>query len=227
MKKERNYKLLLAGIATVIVFILWTVAISIVDIQAIGPKGSSVGFATVNRFVHNLTGVHMELYNITDWLGLIPLCFILEFALLGLVQLIKRKSLLKVDTDILVLGGFYIVVMAVYLFFEFYAVNYRPVLIDGYLEASYPSSTTLLVMCVIPTAAMQLNSRIKNHKFSKAVTYILVAFTVFMVIGRLISGVHWITDIIGGAILSTGLVIIYCSVVLLYRHTNNIFQSVL
>lgn len=105
-----------------------------------------------------------------------------------------------------------IVVMAAYLFFEFYVVNYRPVLINGFLEASYPSSTTLLVMCVMPTAVMQLNSRIRNTKMKRAFAFALIAFTAFMVIGRLISGVHWITDIIGGAILSAGLVMIYYSV---------------
>ncbi|MGN0464602.1 MAG: phosphatase PAP2 family protein [Acutalibacteraceae bacterium] len=208
MKKEKNYKVLFAGIAMVLLFVLWTVAIGTIDVQTIGPKGSSVGFATLNGFIHKLTGVHMALYTVTDWLGLIPLCFILGFALLGFIQLIKRKSLFKVDSSILVLGAFYIVVMAAYLFFEFYVVNYRPVLINGYLEASYPSSTTMLVMCVMPTAVMQLKSRIGNRNIRKAVSSAIIAFTAFMVIGRLLSGVHWITDIIGGAIISMGLVVI-------------------
>lgn len=198
MKKEKSQKVLLSGIAMVVLFILWTVAISLIDVQPIGPQNSSVGFATLNGFIHSLTGVHMAIYTVTDWLGLI--------------QLIKRKSLFKVDSSILVLGAFYIVVMAAYLFFEFYVVNYRPVLINGFLEASYPSSTTLLVMCVMPTAVMQLNSRIRNTKMKRAFAFALIAFTAFMVIGRLISGVHWITDIIGGAILSAGLVMIYYSV---------------
>jgi hypothetical protein len=189
MKKEKSQKVLLSGIAMVVLFILWTVAISLIDVQPIGPQNSSVGFATLNGFIHSLTGVHMAIYTVTDWLGLIPLCFILGFALLGLIQLIKRKSLFKVDSSILVLGAFYIVVMAAYLFFEFYVVNYRPVLINGFLEASYPSSTTLLVMCVMPTAVMQLNSRIRNTKMKRAFAFALIAFTAFMVIGRLISGV--------------------------------------
>lgn len=209
MKNEKNQKILFSGTVAVMVFILWTVAVSLIDVQAIGPKNSDIGFATLNGFIHNITGVHMALYTVTDWLGIIPLGFIMGFALLGFVQLIKRKNLLKVDSSILVLGGFYIIVITVYLFFEFYIVNYRPVLINGCLEASYPSSTTLLVMCVMPTTVMQLNHRIKNKKFKKMIAYLIIAFTVFMVIGRLISGVHWITDIIGGAILSIGLVMIY------------------
>lgn len=148
----------------------------------------------------------MVLYTITDWLGLVPLCFVLGFALLGLVQLIQRKRIVKVDYSLLVLDGFYIIVMAAYLLFEVFVINYRPELINGHLEASYPSSTTILVMCVIPPAIIQLNTRISNKIIRKVILGVLAVFTVFMVIARLISGVYWFTDIVGGALLSAGLV---------------------
>ena len=194
-------------------FALWTIAIQWIDVQPIGPRGSAVGFATLNGFVHNLTGTHMTLYVITDWLGLVPVAFGFGFAVLGLAQWIKRKSILKVDGSILILGGFYIVTLAAYLFFESYVVNYRPVLIEGYLEASYPSSTTLLVLCVMPTTMIQLRDRIKHPLFRKCISIAITAFIAFMVIGRLISGVHWLTDIIGGILLSAGLVITYDSLI--------------
>ena len=207
MKKQKFY----IALGLLAAFALWTTAISLIDVQPIGPQGSTVGFATLNVFVHNLTGVHMTLYSITDWLGLVPVVFGFGFAMLGLVQWIKRTSILKVDRSILILGGFYIVTLAAYLFFESYVVNYRPVLIEGYLEASYPSSTTLLVLCVMPTAMMQLRDRIKQPILRKCVSIAIAAFIAFMVIGRLISGVHWLTDIIGGILLSAGLVMLYAS----------------
>ena len=194
------------------VFVLWTVLVCFVDVRAIGPQGSSVGFATLNGYIHDLTGVNMRLYVITDWLGLVPIGVAFGFAVLGLVQWIKRKSLLKVDRSILTLGGFYIVVMAAYILFEIVVINYRPTLIGGYLEASYPSSTTMLVMCVMPTAMMQLRTRIKNDLFRRCVMFTITVFIVFMVIGRLVSGVHWITDIIGGALFSTSIVLMYYSI---------------
>ena len=169
-------------------FVLWTVAICFVDVRAIGPQSSSVGFAGINGFVHNLTGVHWGLYNITDWLGLVPIFVCMGFSILGLVQWIKRKSIRKVDYDIFVLGGFYIVTIAAYLFFESVVINYRPELINGYLEASYPSSTTLLVMCVMPTSVMQFNSRIKSKVLRNIIAVAIIAFISFMVIGRLASG---------------------------------------
>ena len=207
--EKKNKKRLVLGVSLVVAFVLWTILVCFVDVRAIGPEGSSVGFAALNGFVHELTGVNWFLYTITDWLGIVPIAVALGFAILGLVQLIKRKSLWKVDHRILALGVFYIVVMAAYIFFEVVVINYRPTLIDGYLEASYPSSTTMLVMCVMPTAAMQLNVRIKNTVLRRFAVIAIVVFTAFMVIGRLLSGVHWITDIIGGALLSAGLVTMY------------------
>ena len=201
------------GLGLLVLFVIWTVALRLVDVAEIGPQNSSVGFSTLNKVIHNITGEHMLLYTITDWLGIIPLCFIIGFGVLGLYEWIKRRKFFKVDFSILVLGGFYIIVMALYIFFEMFVVNYRPILINGVLEASYPSSTTMLVICVMTTAIKQLNVRIKNSIFRRCVAFIITAFIVFMVIGRLISGVHWLSDIIGGVMLSIGLVMIYDSIV--------------
>ena len=209
MKIKENKKLLISAIGFLAAFAIWTLLIKLVDVQAIGPKGSSVGFAALNSFVHELFGVNMTLYTITDWLGLVPFVFVFGFAILGLCQWIKRRSLAKVDKSIFVLGGFYVVVMMAFLSFEFFVINYRPVLIEGILEASYPSSTTMLVTCVMPTAVMQFNARIKNSALRRTVAVLLIAFMVFMVVGRLISGVHWFSDIFGGLLLSAGLVLAY------------------
>ena len=210
---KRIRKSLIASICLLAAFVLWTVATCFVDVHLIGPQGSSVGFAGINGFVHDLTGVHWVLYSITDWLGLVPIFVCIGFGTLGLIQWIKRKSICKVDYDILVLGGFYVIMIAVYLLFESVIINYRPVLIGGILEISYPSSTTMLVMCVMSTAIIQLQSRIKNKALRNIVAVTIITFIAFMVISRLISGVHWFTDIIGGVLLSAGLVMMYRAIV--------------
>lgn len=207
MKNQR--KPLIRSLGWFAAFVLWTAAVSHVDVQTIGPLDSGVGFARINRFVHDLTGVHVTLYTITDWLGLVPVGVCMGFALLGLIQWVRRKSLRKVDRSILALGGCYIVVIAAYLFFEKVVINYRPVLIDGVLEASYPSTTTMLVLCVMLTAWMQLKDRMKNRRGRFAAGVLIFAFAGFMVIGRLLSGVHWATDIVGGILLSGGIVCLY------------------
>lgn len=206
MKKKSN---LYTSLSMLVAFALWTIAVKCFDVRKIGPKGTCVGFGAVNALIHKLTGVHMWMYYITDWLGLVPVFVAAFFALLGLVQWIKRKKLSRVDKSIFVLGGFYIAVMLLYIIFEMLSVNYRPVLIKGALETSYPSSTTLLVLCVMPTAIMQINNRIKNKKIKNFLSFLIIVFIIFMIAGRLISGVHWFTDIVGGALISACLVEMY------------------
>ncbi|MBE5750339.1 MAG: phosphatase PAP2 family protein [Clostridiales bacterium] len=208
MKKEKLKRLWLA-LGFLVAFILWTVLVKFVDVKPIGPKGSKVGLAAINGFFSGVIGKNLTLYVITDWLGLLPIATVLCFAVLGLNQWIKRKSLFKVDRDLITLGVFYIVVIAVYILFEVIVINYRPILINGYLESSYPSSTTMLVTCVMPTALMQVNSRVKNKHLKKFILYFIITFIAFMVIGRLVSGVHWLSDIIGGALFSIGIVTLY------------------
>lgn len=207
--KKKTHTDLYTSVLLLTLFVLWTLAVSFVDVKAIGPNGSSVGFSAINAYFHALTGVNMFLYHVTDWLGLVPIFVALGFALLGLVQWIKRKRLCNVDNSLFILGGFYIVVIALYLLFETVTVNYRPVLIDGFLETSYPSSTTLLVMCVMPTARMQWDFRIKNAVCKRWVSRCVTVFTFFMVAGRFVSGVHWFTDIVGSILLSTALTTAY------------------
>ena len=206
---QKNKSQLFISLAFLLGFALWTVLVKIVDVRAIGPHDSKVGFATVNDFFHNLTEVNLTLYTITDWLGLVPILVGLGFAVFGLAEWIKRKNILKVDYSILTLGVFYILVAAFYILFEYVVINRRPVLISGFLEASYPSSNTLLVLTVMPTALLQFKARIKNNILCRIVAALIISFTVFMVVGRLISGVHWLSDIIGGLLLSTGLVMGY------------------
>ena len=208
MRDVRN-KELLSGITLLAAFAFWTILIRIVGVQNVGPDGTAVGFAALNVWFHRMTGIHMLIYTITDWLGLIPIIVCMGFGVLGLVQLVKRRSLLKVDADILLLGVYYVLVILGYLLFEMVPINYRPILIAGNLEASYPSSTTLLVLSVMPTLKYQADRRITDPVTRKAITVFVIIFSAFMVIGRLISGVHWATDIIGSVFLSSGLFMIY------------------
>ena len=212
--KTKGMKNLISGIVFIILFAIWTMLIQIIDMQPIGANGTNIGFATINSWFHSLTGVNMTLYTITDWLGLVPIFICMFFGLVGLVQLVKRKNLLKVDFDIIILGVYYVIVILCYLIFEMHPINYRPILINGFMEASYPSSTTLLVLCVMPTLVFQANQRLKSITLKSFITIFAVTFSVLMVVGRLISGVHWLTDIIGSCLLSAGLFYTYKGIVL-------------
>ena len=217
--KQRGKRGFISGAALILAFILWTILIQTVDVQPVGVNGTSVGFAAVNTWFHRLTGVHMGLYTITDWLGLVPIAVCIGFGLLGLTQWIRRKSITKVDRDILLLGGYYILVILGYLIFEMISINYRPILIDGAMEASYPSSTTLLVLSVMPTLLFQVNRRAKNQTIRRMTAVFVILFSAFMVIGRLVAGVHWLTDIVGSVLLSSGLYCLYRTAVTAMDHS--------
>jgi undecaprenyl-diphosphatase len=208
-------KTLCRGVTYIVAFIVWTIMIVTVDVQPVGVNGTNVGLAYINTWVHMHTEVNMSLYTITDWLGLVPVLVCVLFGIMGLTQLLRRKSLRKVDVDILVLGLYYIVVIICYIIFEEFPINYRPILIDGVMEASYPSSTTLLVLSVMPTLVFLVERRLNSKCCIKLIYVITMLFSMFMVIGRLVSGVHWLTDIIGSILLSVGLFYTYKSVCML------------
>jgi len=214
--KRNGTNSLIWGSTLLIAFAAWTILIQTVDVQPIGANGTDVGFAGINGLFHRLTGVHMTLYTISDWLGFVPLFVCMAFGTLGLVQLINRRSLLRVDCDLLLLGVHYILTILAYLAFEMFPVNFRPVLIGGALEASYPSSTTLLVLGVMPTLVFQVQRRCANTSVRNCVRILSAVFCALMVAMRTLSGVHWLTDIAGGALLSAGLFHLYRAAVLLF-----------
>lgn len=202
-------------------FAVWTVLILTVDVQPLGQKPeqvldlrhSIVGFTI-------LQGINMVIYTITDWMGLVPVAICLSFAGIGLVQLIKRRSLFRVDADIMILGVYFVIVFLAYAIFEMIPINYRPILIEGKMEASYPSSTTLLVLSVMPALIEQIQRRLSGITAKRIIKIVAIAFSAFMVIGRLVSGVHWFTDIVGGVLLSAGVFMLYKAAVMLALKKN-------
>lgn len=203
---ERTKKLEKMTIILFFIAVIFTVLVKCVDVQSIGPKGSAVGFATINRFVHQLTGENDTWYNITKYLGIIPFLYVLFYAVVGLKQLIIAKKISKVDKKIIALGCFYVVLGLIYILFDKLAINYRPVLEDGVLEPSYPSSHTLLAVCVCLSSIFMNKYYIKNNDLKKYLNLGTLILMILLVLGRLLSGVHWASDIIGGVIISLFLV---------------------
>lgn len=211
-------KKLITAVSLLFSFALWTLLILTIDVKPIGVNNTDIGFATLNMWFHKLTGVHMPFYVITDWLSLFPLSVCALFAGIGLRQLIRRKSLKKVDTDIILLGVYYLLAIICFIGFEFVPINYRPILIEGVMEVSYPSSTTLLVLSVMPTLIFQAKRRFTNATFRNIVCKFTYLYSAFMIISRLFSGVHWLTDIVGGILLSVGLFLMYVTTVEIWEN---------
>ena len=214
--KKRNF--LISGILLLIA-ITFTILVKVVDVKQIGVNNSSIGFATLNQFIFETTGVNMIWYHITDWLGLIPVFMAIVYAFIGLIQFIKRRSIFKVDKEIILLGLYYIIVIALYVFFEKVIINYRPILMNGFLEASYPSSHTLMTICICGSSIL-INKKLFNNKITKVINYLSIIIITITVVGRLITGVHWFTDIIGGILISSGLLMTFYSLLSIINKEN-------
>ena len=207
--KKKN---IIISIVLIILSVLFTALVKNVDVKPIGPNESMVGFADINKLFHNLIGSNMTIYKVTEVLGYIPIAMALVYVFIGLKQLIKRKSLLKVDKEIYVLALFYVLVVGVYVFFEKFVINYRPILIDGLLEASYPSSRTLMSICLCGSSII-INKKLFKNKLGDIENILSVILILLIVVGRIISGVHWFTDILGGIIISSALLVIFYSII--------------
>lgn len=178
------------------------------DVAPIGPGGSSVGLSSINAAARDLIGVSWALYALTDWGALVPVASMLAFFLIGLLQLIKGRSLRSVDVAIWLLGAVYVAQLLLFLAFNEVMINCRPVLIDGALEPSFPSSTSLLAVGTLGSAAVWSSSRLSGGKRTAAMTACFTLATL-LVVGRALSGVHWITDIVGGILLGLFLAFSY------------------
>lgn len=202
--KKKN--IILTSILLVI-FGVYTYVVKTVNVKAIGPNKSKVGLATFNGWFHKIIGSNMKIYKVTEYLGYALLVIVAVFAIIGLIQLIKRKSLLKVDREVISMGILYAGMFAFYFLFEKLIINYRPILIDKVLEASYPSSHTMLAMCVGVSFCMVADKYF--GKASKFLKFIVLTLLTLVIAGRIISGVHWASDILGGVILSTVLISLF------------------
>ena len=182
------------------------------DVQPIGPQGTEVGFASFNKSVADSIMINDLLYEMTKLLGLLSIFICLIFAAMGAKQLFERKSLLKVDRDIICLGVLYSLAIISYVLFQKIVINYRPILEDGELAASFPSSHTVLSIVVFVSLLFEINRRV-NDPLRALIGEISCLFMVCLAVGgRLLSGWHWATDIIGGIILSTALIFIFLAI---------------
>ncbi|SDB24665.1 phosphatase PAP2 family protein [Eubacterium oxidoreducens] len=215
--ENRTRRCKLVTLILLIIFIAYTLLLKVVDVQAIGPQGSEVGFATFNSMVYQVVGSNELCYDVSKYIGYLAIVIAIFFVILAILQFARSRELSKVDLSLKVLIVFYVLVGICYVLFEFLVINYRPVLEDGQLAASYPSSHTMLALCVFVTARMQFKSRFMEG-FARGFLVILFdVLSVVMVCTRLASGVHWATDIIGGILLSAVLIFIYRTIIMVRK----------
>ena len=217
MKKERclmnmkmdKKKMILSGLLFLL-FLLFTVLVDRFDVKPIGPEGSLVGFAGINRYILEIVGMHPFWNTVTNLCGIVSVLVALLFAMIGVFQLIRGKSIRSVDARIIRLGLFYVILLIFYILFECIVINHRPIMIEGSLEPSYPSSHVMLVMCIMLSAVIQVGTMYPEKKYLyAAVKMMAVLLTGITVWGRMLAGVHWFTDIVGALLISASMVVFY------------------
>ena len=184
--------------------IIFIILLKTVDVRCNSINNSCIGLYTINHYFFNKIGVNIFFYNITDYLGIIPILLSFLYTFIGIKQLIKRK----VNREIIILGSFYVLVLLVYILFEKCIINYRPILIDGVLEASFPSSHTLISICFFGSSII-INNRLFKNIITKVLNIISLIISIIIVVFRFISGVHWFTDILGGILISSFLLMLF------------------
>ena len=201
---KKKYRII--SIILLIVSIVFTILLTKVDVNSVGVD-REVGFSTINNkltFSYNET-----IYKITEVLGYVALLIPVVYACIGLLQLIKRKSIKKIDKELFILAGFYAIVLIIYVAFDKIAINNRPVMLDGVWEPSYPSSHTLMSLFFCISAIILNNKLFKSN--TKLINIGLLILSLSIVIGRYISGVHWFTDILGSIFIASTLLTAFAS----------------
>ncbi len=217
MKKQTKNHLIIALIF-VLAAIIYTILVKFVDVKNVGPLNSAVGFASLNVMIYDTLPYNHLAHKLSDYISYASFVLVALFLIIGFIQLFKRKSLLKVDGNILALGILYVATGLTFLLFEVVKINYRPVLIGGELKASYPSSTTLLACVITVSAIDQIIRYIKNKKMRNIFVIILSIYGGYLVVGRLLCGAHWFSDILGGVIISIALLSLYYLLALLFNN---------
>ena len=206
---KKNKKFLIFGGVAFFVAILFTILVKFVDVAKAGATLTEVGFSKFNSAIFDFFAPSDIMYKITNYVEYLVLLTAAGYATYGLVQLLKYKKITKIDRGILALGGLFLAVILCYVIFEKLAINYRPVWIDGELEASFPSSHTMITLCICAGIVLLNRTFYAENKKLKSLNYALIFLAAFIVFGRFLSGVHWATDIIGGILWATTLIFFY------------------
>ena len=202
MKKNKlKINAILSGVLT-LCFVLFTILVKCVDTAYVGATDKKIGFSSLNAIFYNNIQVSDLFDKLSDVLMIISIAIIALAVVVSVVQLVKRKSLKKIDREFYAFAIVLVLMVCVYVMFEIIDLNFRPVLIDGKVEASYPSSHTMLELTVFMCLMVYGLSNLKSNKQKIICSLVLGALIIAVVLFRVLSGMHWATDIIASIILS-------------------------
>ncbi len=205
---KRDFK---RPLVMLVVTILFSVLTFVVDRKPIGYDGTSVGFSSINGLFAGSFGYNPVMDTLSDIAMYLSFLVVAAFAFFGVMQLIRGKSLSRVDKVIIGLGILYVIVAVLYVAFDKIPINYRPILQPGEteLETSFPSTHTLVICTVLGSGIVAAKRLFKNEMTVRVLKIAFIAIMAIGVCARLFAGVHWLTDIVAGLLFSVTLVSLY------------------
>ncbi len=158
----------------------------------------------------------MQWVKITDIILVAALAVFAVFAILGLYQWIKRKSLKKVDKPLLLSLIPLSLMAATFIIFEkFLVLNTRP---NGSGEPSFPSTHTMVVATIFLLTAIILPNYIKSKTARIIMDIVMLLFIILVSIGRVLANMHWVSDVVGGLIFAAIFAVIYYLILRRAKH---------
>lgn len=203
MKKFINLYTIL-GASFLFLFILLIILLCF-DKAVIAENGYEVGLSHINNLVNYSYKENVDL--MSDLIFYVTFIVVIYAFSIGLYQLIKKKSLYKVDKSIIIFGIALVIAIIVWLLFDkVIELNIRP---THKIEGSFPSTHVMLAtfFALSCHGFLCLRDQDKLIKYSSLVLAIIII--VIVTITRVIAGVHYITDVCGG--LFIGLSFYFCT----------------
>ena len=195
------------AVACTVIFILFTIMVTALDGQTV--DGHRLGLATMNGWWRDLVGVNAAWRVVSDVVAVGTVFGAVGLLIVQIVAVVRGRGLRPVVRDWWGVDLVLISLGICYGLFQIVVINYRPLLMHGVAEASYPSSHVLLFATVWPLLILTL-WRMTKRRWVR-VTVMVVGMMVMLagIVARALSGYHWLSDLVGGVLLGVTLVAWY------------------
>lgn len=214
----KKYLYLLFPIISFILFLVFTILVKTVDVTYIQDIGY-LGFYNINTSINSkIQSMNTSLYDkLSDVIMIISFVSVAIFAVIGIVQLIKRKSFKQVDPILYILLGLYVLVAAMYLTFSLMKINFSPLSTKENLKDSYPSSHVFISITLFVSGVMTATKYVNMGKWMSVIGFTgAILLSILSAVTRMFSGQHYFTDIIGAILLAIFLISAYYSALKAY-----------
>lgn len=179
-----------------LILLIFTILVSFVDVKIFNVTNTKIGLYSLNKIflVNSINSNYINI--ISNGIFLICLLVIILMLLLITFEYFKTKKINKNNLNFFI--HFLIMVLIWIIFDKILIINYRPILINGNIEGSYPSTHVMVSTFVLLFLSDQLKKIFKNDK----IFYIIsIGLIIIQSISRILLTMHWFTDIIGGLLI--------------------------